>query len=38
MDVVAALPDLWREWELRRLAPPVPVPPILLQLERPQTV
>ena len=38
MDVVAALPDLWREWELRRLAPPVPVPPILLELERPQTV
>jgi NAD(P)H-hydrate epimerase len=38
MDVVAALPDLWREWEVLRLAPPVPRPPILLELERPQTV
>ena len=38
MDVVVALPDLLCEWELRRLAPPVPVPPILLELERPQTV
>ncbi|MEP6686871.1 MAG: NAD(P)H-hydrate dehydratase [Gemmatimonadales bacterium] len=38
MDVVAALPDLWREWEVLRLAPPVPMPPVLLELERPQTV
>lgn len=38
MDVVAALPDLWREWEVLRLAPPVPRPPVLLELERPQTV
>jgi NAD(P)H-hydrate epimerase len=38
MDVVAALPDLWREWELLRLAPPLPRPPILLELARPQTM
>jgi NAD(P)H-hydrate epimerase len=38
MDVVAALPDLWREWELYRLAPPPPRPPVLLELEVPQTV
>jgi hydroxyethylthiazole kinase-like uncharacterized protein yjeF len=38
MDVVAALPDLWREWELLRLAPPPARPPILLELARPQTM
>ena len=38
MDVVAALPDLWREWELLRLAPPLPRPPVLLELEAPQAV
>jgi hypothetical protein len=38
MDVVAALPDLWREWEHLRLAPPLPRPPILLELARPQTM
>ncbi len=38
MDVVAALPDLWREWEVLRLAPPVARPPLLLELARPQTV
>jgi len=38
MDVVAALPDLWREWDVLRLAPPVPRPPILLELSPPQTV
>ena len=38
MDVVAALPDLWREWEVLRLAPPAPRPPVLCELERPQTV
>jgi hypothetical protein len=38
MDVVAALADLWREWELLRLAPPLAHPPILLELARPQTV
>jgi len=38
MDVVAALPDLWREWDVLRLAPPVPRPPILLELSQPQTV
>jgi NAD(P)H-hydrate epimerase len=38
MDVVAAFPDLWREWELLQLAPPLLRPPILLELPRPQTV
>jgi NAD(P)H-hydrate epimerase len=38
MDVVAALPDLWREWELLRRAPAAPRPPILLELPRPQAV
>jgi NAD(P)H-hydrate epimerase len=38
MDVVDALPDLWREWDLLRRAPPAPQPPILLELSRPQTV
>ena len=38
MDVVAALSDLWREWELLRLAPPPPRPPVLLELAAPQTV
>ena len=37
MDVVAALPDLWREWEALRLARPVPRPPTLFELPRPQT-
>jgi ADP-dependent NAD(P)H-hydrate dehydratase / NAD(P)H-hydrate epimerase len=38
MDVVAALPDLWREWELLRVAPPPPRPPVLFELPPPQTV
>jgi len=38
MDVVAALPDLWREWELLRLAPALPRPPILFELAAPRTV
>jgi NAD(P)H-hydrate epimerase len=38
MDVVAALPDLWREWDLLRVAPPPPRPPVLFELPRPQTV
>jgi len=38
MDVVEALPDLWREWELLRRAPPAPRPPVLLELPRPQTI
>jgi hypothetical protein len=38
MDVVEALPDLWREWDLLRRAPPAPHPPILLELIRPQTI
>jgi NAD(P)H-hydrate epimerase len=36
-DVVHALPDLWREWEALRTAPPVPRPPIMFELSRPQT-
>jgi hydroxyethylthiazole kinase-like uncharacterized protein yjeF len=37
MDVVAALPDLWREWEVLQGDAPPPRPPILLELARPQT-
>ena len=37
MDVVHALPDLWREWEVLRVARPAPRPPILFELPRPQT-
>ncbi|HXW96620.1 MAG TPA: NAD(P)H-hydrate dehydratase [Gemmatimonadales bacterium] len=36
MDVVAALPDLWRVWEALRQVRPVARPPILLELEAPQ--
>ena len=35
MDVLDALPDLWRAWAARRLAPPPVEPPILLDLPRP---
>jgi ADP-dependent NAD(P)H-hydrate dehydratase / NAD(P)H-hydrate epimerase len=37
MDVVNALPDLWREWELLRVARPAPRLPTLFELPRPQT-
>jgi ADP-dependent NAD(P)H-hydrate dehydratase / NAD(P)H-hydrate epimerase len=37
MDVVLALPDLWREWEILRAAGPTLRPPILFELSRPQT-
>jgi NAD(P)H-hydrate epimerase len=37
MDVVQALPDLWREWEALRTARPAPSPPILFELPQPQT-
>lgn len=37
MDVVNAFPDLWREWDLLRVARPIPRPPILFELPRPQT-
>jgi hydroxyethylthiazole kinase-like uncharacterized protein yjeF len=36
MDVVNALPDLWREWEVLRVARPAPRLPILFELSRPQ--
>lgn len=36
MDVIAALPDLWRTWETVRLVRPAPRPPVLLELEAPQ--
>lgn len=36
MDVVAAAADLWRVWDLARLAPPLLRPPVLHELERPQ--
>ncbi len=35
MDVVAALPDLWRAWALLRTSPPRINPPLLLELSRP---
>jgi hydroxyethylthiazole kinase-like uncharacterized protein yjeF len=37
MDVVEALPDLWREWETLRTAPPAPRPPVMFELTRPLT-
>ncbi|MBP9198721.1 MAG: NAD(P)H-hydrate dehydratase [Gemmatimonadales bacterium] len=36
MDVLAALPELWRAWEVLRTTSAVPRPPILLELEAPQ--
>jgi hydroxyethylthiazole kinase-like uncharacterized protein yjeF len=36
MDVVAALPDVWRTWEVERVAPAAPRPPVLAELELPQ--
>lgn len=36
MDVIAALPDLWRTWEVQRVAPVLPRHPVLLELEVPQ--
>ncbi len=35
MDVVAALPDLWRAWAVLRTMPERAHPPILVELERP---
>lgn len=35
MDVLAALPDLWRAWALARTSPPRARPPVLLELARP---
>ena len=37
MDLVSALPDLWREWELLRAERASPRAPILFELPRPQT-
>jgi len=36
MDVIAALPDLWRSWETLRLVPPAIRPPVLFELSAPQ--
>jgi hypothetical protein len=38
MDVVASLPDLWHEWEVRRRGGDAPRPPILLELPPPIAV
>ncbi|HVJ99864.1 MAG TPA: NAD(P)H-hydrate dehydratase, partial [Gemmatimonadales bacterium] len=38
MDVVSAMGDLWREWELLRRSPSPPRPPVLLELARPQNL
>ncbi len=36
MDVLAALPDLWRSWETRRLIRTTPRPPVICELDAPQ--
>ncbi len=36
MDVIGALPDLWRTWETMRLVRAPSRPPVLLELEAPQ--
>jgi NAD(P)H-hydrate epimerase len=36
MDVVSAIPDLWRAWEAARRLPPATSPPILFELPAPQ--
>jgi NAD(P)H-hydrate epimerase len=38
MDVIAALPDLWHEWEIRRRGGITPRPPVLLELPPPIAV
>jgi hypothetical protein len=38
MDVIAAMGDLWREWEQLRRSPPPPRPPILFELTRPRNL
>jgi len=38
MDVLAALPDVWRRWDSLRRQPPPPRPPILHELAAPQRV
>ena len=38
VDVVAALPDLWREWDLITRSPRPPRPPVLLELPAPEHV
>jgi hydroxyethylthiazole kinase-like uncharacterized protein yjeF len=38
MDVVAALPDLWREWAALRQVRAPACPPVLLELAKPRTL
>ncbi len=38
MDVLAALPDVWRRWDLLRRTPPPPRPPILSELPAPARI
>jgi len=38
MDVLAALPDVWRRWDLLRRLPPPPRPPLLHELPAPTRV
>jgi NAD(P)H-hydrate epimerase len=35
MDLIAALPDVWRSWDLRRRQPPAPIAPLLHELPAP---
>lgn len=37
MDVINALPDLWRAWDLRGAAKPIPRAPVVAELERPKS-
>jgi ADP-dependent NAD(P)H-hydrate dehydratase / NAD(P)H-hydrate epimerase len=36
MDVIEALPDVWRAWAVLRTTPPTPKPPVIAELERPE--
>ena len=36
MDVIGALPDVWRAWAILQTSPPAPRPPMLVELEKPE--
>lgn len=37
MDVILAMPDVWRTWDVIRVSPPAFSPPVVLELDPPQT-
>jgi hypothetical protein len=37
-DVIDALPDVWRDWELRRAGVPSIRPPVLWELAAPASI